>query len=163
MLNIDQIFKTLNDHQVDYLLIGGMNFFLRHRPDATFDVDIWIEGSPANRARCEAALIALRASWGRTEEDWKPVRERPAGWLDGASVFCLVTAHGDLDVFLSVKGLGSWSESRRHAIPGATGAGVTYLGISDADMIACQQVLPEGERHQDRVSFLQRRLADGNA
>ena len=31
-MNVDHILKTLNAHEVAYLLIGGMNFLLRHAP-----------------------------------------------------------------------------------------------------------------------------------
>lgn len=39
-MNVDGILRGLNDHGVEYILIGGMNFLLRHRPVLTYDVDI---------------------------------------------------------------------------------------------------------------------------
>ena len=39
-MNVDEILGSLNTEQVDYILIGGMNFLLRHIPELTFDVDI---------------------------------------------------------------------------------------------------------------------------
>ena len=55
-MNVDQILRAFNETQVEYILIGGMNFLLRHAPILTFDVDLWIDDTPENRARCEAAL-----------------------------------------------------------------------------------------------------------
>jgi hypothetical protein len=37
-MNVDAILRALNDAQADYLLIGGMNFLIRHAPELTFDV-----------------------------------------------------------------------------------------------------------------------------
>jgi hypothetical protein len=37
-MNVDEILRTLNQEHVDYLLIGGMNFLLRHLPELTYDV-----------------------------------------------------------------------------------------------------------------------------
>jgi hypothetical protein len=38
-MNIDHILQTFNTCEVDYLLIGGMNFLLRHEPVLTYDID----------------------------------------------------------------------------------------------------------------------------
>jgi hypothetical protein len=64
-MNLDRIFDTFNQHGVAYLLIGGMNFMLRHQPILTFDVGLWIDDRDDNRARCELALAALDAYDGR--------------------------------------------------------------------------------------------------
>jgi predicted nucleotidyltransferase len=40
---IDDILRILNEHGVQYTLIGGVNFILQHESIATFDVDFWIE------------------------------------------------------------------------------------------------------------------------
>ncbi|HMP76278.1 MAG TPA: hypothetical protein PKE12_08285 [Kiritimatiellia bacterium] len=58
-LDVDAIFDAFNSREVEYILIGGMNFLLRHQPVLTFDVDVWIHDTAENRTRCEAALNAL--------------------------------------------------------------------------------------------------------
>jgi hypothetical protein len=55
-MNVDEILQSLNSEQVDYLLIGGMNFLLRHEPELTFDVDIWVQDQPANLGRLNRAF-----------------------------------------------------------------------------------------------------------
>jgi hypothetical protein len=40
-MNIDRILETFNRRDVSYLLIGDMNFLLRHAPVLTYDVDLW--------------------------------------------------------------------------------------------------------------------------
>ena len=93
-MNVDQILKTLNAHQVAYILIGGMNFLLRHAPVLTYDVDLWIEDTPENLRRCEQALAELQAQWGPSEKDWGPVAGKASGWLGSQPVFCLTSPHG---------------------------------------------------------------------
>ena len=88
-MNIDRILGVLNAGQVEYLLIGGVNFLLRHGPDLTYDVDVWIHDTEGSRRRCEVALATLGAEWSRDEEDWGPVARRPAGWISEQSLYCM--------------------------------------------------------------------------
>ena len=64
-MNVDRILETFNRHQVACLLIGGMNFLLRHQPVLTFDIDLWI--SDEDMLACQLAL---------DERDRKPERVR---------------------------------------------------------------------------------------
>jgi len=48
-MNFDRIFALLAEHRVAYLLIGGVNFMLRHKPLLTYDEDM---------LRCQMALKA---------------------------------------------------------------------------------------------------------
>jgi hypothetical protein len=156
--NIDQILAMFNRHQVDYLLIGGVNFLFRHAPVLTYDIDVWIEDSSDNRHRCEAVLAELQAEWGMSDEDWGPVATKKSGWLDRQSVLCLTSPHGAIDIFRSVAGLACWSSCREDAMPGKTAMGTEYLGLSDADMLACQLALSVGQRNESRILHLQNAL-----
>lgn len=155
MLNTDHIFHMLNRLSVDYILIGGMNFLLRHKPVLTFDVDIWIDDTRANRRRCEEALVALEAEWGPTEETWGPVAAIEPDWLARQSLFALTTSAGPVDVFRRVAGLPNWQESRKRAEIHQTAKGTEYCSLSDADMLACQYALQEQERKLDRIRYLE--------
>ncbi len=157
-MNVDQILETMNTHRVGYLLIGGMNFLLRHAPVLTYDVDLWIDDTEENRDRCEQALAALQAEWGASEKDWGAVADKPPGWLARQAVFCLTSPHGAIDIFRSLKGLGSWRESRAAAQPGTTAAGAAYLGLSDEEMLKCQMALPESSRNPERIRTLREAL-----
>jgi hypothetical protein len=159
--NIDYILATFNRHRVDYLLIGGVNFLLRHAPVLTYDVDVWIEDTSANRRRCEAALKELEAEWGRSDDDWGPVATKPEGWLGSQPVFCLSGPHGAIDIFRSVLGLASWPVCRERAEAGKTASGTAFWGLSDADMLCCQLALPDGARNEARVRHLQESLRKG--
>lgn len=156
-MDVDHILRTIGSHSVDALLIGGMNFLLRHEPVLTYDVDLWIRDEPANLHRCEAALASLDASWGHTDAEWRRVAEQP-GWLTRQSVYCLTSPSGAIDIFREVAGLDSWDAAAARAVHGTTASGVAYSGLCDEDMIACQTALPEGQRRAGRIETLERAL-----
>lgn len=162
-MDIDHILKTVGDHQVDYILIGGVNFLLNHRPDLTFDVDLWIEDSGSNHDRTSSALHVLGAEWGKTEADWHPVGP-DSPWLQQQNVFCLTSRFGAIDIFREVRGLESkYSECKQRALRRKTASGVDYISLSDQDMLACQLALPPNERKPGRVDVLQRAINQGGS
>lgn len=161
-MNIDHILQTLNSRDVSFLLIGGVNFLLRHAPVLTFDVDIWIEDTEGNRRCCERALAGLEAAWGAADADWGPLVEKQPGWLDRQAVFCLTSPYGAIDVFRNVAGLSSWQQSRDRAIEERTAGGVSYWGISDEDMLRCQHALDEPQRNSERIKTLEAAIRERN-
>ncbi len=66
MLNrLRDVFESLNDHEVRYLIIGGIAAVLHGVPRATFDLDILIDATPENARRLLEALT--RAGLGTAE------------------------------------------------------------------------------------------------
>ncbi len=58
MLNrLKGVFKSLQQHDVKYVIIGGIAAVLYGVPRATFDVDILIEATPENAQRFLDALV----------------------------------------------------------------------------------------------------------
>ncbi len=58
MLNrLRDVFKSFHDHDVRYLVIGGVAAVLHGVPRATFDLDILIEATPENARRLIQALL----------------------------------------------------------------------------------------------------------
>ena len=161
-MDVDHILATMNACQVEYLLIGGMNFLLRHEPVLTFDVDLWINDQEANRRCCELAMATLEAEWGESDTDWAKVAERGPGWLDRQPVFCLNSPSGAIDVFRSVTGLPDWAVSRSRASRDTTASGTAYWGLSDEDMLRCQLALEEPYRKPHRIATLERVLQERN-
>lgn len=157
-MDIDRILDTMNRQHVAYILVGGVNFLLRHTPVATFDVDLWIQDTPENLKRCEKALAELDAAWGPSENDWQPVARQKPGWIGRQSVFCMTSPFGAIDVFRSVRGIESWTECQARAEARTSARGIAYLGLSDQDMLQCQLALPEGQRKQDRIHVLEESL-----
>lgn len=59
MLNrLKSVFKSFQQHDVKYVVIGGIAAVLYGVPRATFDLDILIEASPRNADRLLKALLA---------------------------------------------------------------------------------------------------------
>ena len=153
-MDVDAIFRAMNHQQVAYLLIGGMNYMLRHEPVLTFDVDLWIEDTLDNRQRCHLALQELSAEWGETERQWAVVSNLPEDWLARQSIFCLTSPSGAIDIFRHVRGLDDWQGCSRRAHHSQTAGGVAYRGLSDEDMLACQLALDQKYRKAERVAKL---------
>jgi hypothetical protein len=131
-----------------------MNFLLRHLPELTFDVDLWVQDELENLSRLNRALRRLGAQWGRTEAEWAPVPE-DWRWLKTQGVFCVTTQHGALDVFRDVRGLqGRYSVCRTRSVSAQTASGVPFQSLCDADMLACQEALPPGEQKIRRMEIL---------
>jgi hypothetical protein len=153
-MNVDVILSALNSEQVDYILVGGMNFLIRHLPELTFDVDIWVRDSDSNLERLNRALRQLGAQWGPTEQEWAAVPE-DWRWLQRQMVFCLTTDHGALDVFRELRGLENQYETCRTAASLIhTASGIPFMSLSDEHMLACQEALPVEERHLKRMEVL---------
>lgn len=131
---------------------------LRHTPVLTYDVDLWIEDTEANRRRCEEALAELGAEWGEAEKTWGPAGKLAPGWMDRQAVFCLTSPHGAIDIFRSVRGLEDWGVAAARALHEKTASGVSYLALSDEDMLTCQYALDPSERNEARVAELERIL-----
>lgn len=140
-MNVDRILDTFNQHRVRYLLIGGMNFLLRHEPTLTYDVDIWIEDNEDNRGRCESALTDLQAEWGPTDNTWQSVAEFDSNWLEAKAVFCLMSPHGAIDIFRSVRGLDDWQLCWDRAVDESTQAGISFRGLSETICCAASWLL----------------------
>jgi hypothetical protein len=157
-MNADAILDSFNRHEVDAILIGGMNFLLRHQPVLTFDIDFWVKDTDENLSRVATALRALGAKWGKSEETWGAL---PDGhkWLLTQNVFCLTTPHGAVDIFRSVEGLdGQYEACRARSTVERTPDGNHYRSLSDHDMLACQLALPENLRRLDRTNYLRNLL-----
>jgi hypothetical protein len=156
-MNVDRILQAFAQRGAVMILIGGMNFLLRHRPVLTYDVDLWVRDSDDNLARVSDALRDLGAEWGMDEKSWAPIPPG-SGWLRRQPVFCLTTREGAVDIFREVRGLESgfeacWARSEKSQ----TAEGIPFHGLSDADMLACQLGLPESERNAERVAYFQAR------
>jgi len=54
--DFEDLLRLLRKHDVRYLVIGGLAFIYHARPRYTKDMDLWLDESPANVARANAAL-----------------------------------------------------------------------------------------------------------
>ena len=159
-LDCARLLQSLNKNSVRFILIGGMNYFLRYRPVTTQDIDIWIEPTVENTARCESALNEIDAEWGKGDEDLGPTRLKPVGWLRSQAVYCLLTKCGFVDIFRSVVGLANFEDSWDRAEIATMADGIVFHSLCARVMIDCQLALPETSRKQDRINHLKGLLGE---
>jgi hypothetical protein len=58
-VDIESLLRSLNDHSVEYVLIGATAFPVHGYARATLDVDIFIRATPENARRTHLALTAF--------------------------------------------------------------------------------------------------------
>jgi len=99
------LFQALAEHNVDYVLIGGLAGVLHGSTAMTNDADIVPDPDPANLERLGAALTSLDARL-RVEADPAGVSFDPHPALLGSmSTLNMTTRCGDLDLTFSPAGL----------------------------------------------------------
>jgi len=58
-------------------------------------------------------------------------------------------------IFREVRGLeGLYSQCKARSLLSETAAGIAFAGLSDEDMLACQEALPPAERKARRIEVL---------
>jgi hypothetical protein len=111
----DEMIRSLNEHQVQFVLIGGLAATLYGSPHPTYDVDITPEDSPENLGRLSAALRALDA---RIRIEGIPGGlpfDHDATSLARMTVLNLITRAGDLDIAMHPAGVETFAEWNAHA------------------------------------------------
>jgi len=74
MLNPDfkELLRLFNDHNVEYLVVGGYALSAHGHPRYTGDIDLWIGSDPVNSSRVLAALDEFGfGTLGLKEEDFR--------------------------------------------------------------------------------------------
>lgn len=93
------LLRTLKEHGVDFIVVGGVCAVLHGAPIATFDLDVVHSRSPENIERLLKALAALKAtSRSHPEKNLVPGRSH----LASPGHQLLMTAHGPLDLLGTV-------------------------------------------------------------
>jgi hypothetical protein len=156
------LLRTLTEHGVDFVVIGGFSLAAHGFVRATKDVDVVPEPSRRNLERLLEALESVQAeplAVGDSEAD--EILELTLDNLSGGGNWLLRTAQGRLDVMQYVEGLGDYAELRNAAItpeiPGLE-ARVAFAGYDD--LIAMKQA---AGRDQDLIDIaeLERRRSVG--
>lgn len=108
------ILKRLNDHQVEYVLVGGMACVVHGSQVVTQDVDICAPLTLENLRRLCAALNDLHPRF-RMARDLRPLPQNPEE-LNTFQNLYLLTDLGQLDILSEIAGVGEYFEVERHVI-----------------------------------------------
>jgi len=107
------ILGALAEHQVDFIVVGGVAAALNGAPLATFDLDLVYSRQPANLHRLVAALEALDACYRQHPDK----RIAPgASHLAGPGHHLLMTRAGPLDLLGAVTGGRAYEDLLDHAV-----------------------------------------------
>ena len=108
MRHIEPPLKSLVEHNVEFVIIGGVAIIARGIPYATFDLDFCYARTPENLMRIVVALAHLKPRLRGFPTDL------PFTWdertLQNGTNFTLETDIGDIDLLGEVAGVGSFAE-----------------------------------------------------
>jgi hypothetical protein len=156
-----EMLGVLREHDVEFVVIGGLAVILHGVVRATKDVDIVPEQSVENLARLWSALEALAAK-PRELAEFRP-EEMPMpfsleGLIDGGGNWVLETTLGRLDVMQWVSGIDSYEELRAGAETDETPEAGSILFAGLDDLLAMKRA---AGRDQDLMDITALRMAHG--
>lgn len=114
-----EIFRALNSHGVDYLIIGGLAVQAYGHVRTTQDVDVVVAPDAPNLERLAAALKWLGARLKGVDAHLLGIDPTNAVHLRDGANFGLATRAGGLDVWTDaaeLKGARPWKELRERAV-----------------------------------------------
>lgn len=112
-LDAERIFRSLADHGVDYVLIGGLAVQTHGHVRTTNDADLVPAPDPSNLERLAAALRSLDA---RVLNPGHEDTEVDARMLPRATIWQFVTREGGIDVMHEVPGGRPYPDLSRGAL-----------------------------------------------
>lgn len=92
------ILAILHAHDVRFVMIGGLAAVIHGSPLPTVDLDITPEATPDNLGRLSTALEVLGARIRAAGVDGGLPFDHDARSLADASIWNLITSHGELDI-----------------------------------------------------------------
>jgi hypothetical protein len=157
MVSTLDLLKRLNDHQVEYVLIGGMACVVHGSQVVTQDVDICAPLTLENLGRLCAALQDCHPRF-RMSRELRPLPQNPEE-LDKFQNLYLLTDLGQLDVLSEIAGIGKYVDVERHVIQvNLAGNSVRVLDL-DALIIAKQAMnTPKDRQVVLELSVIRERL-----
>ncbi len=128
-LDAERILRALAEHEVAYVLIGGLAVQTHGHVRTTNDADLIPAPDPANLARLAATLRALDA---RILNPGNETTEIDAKMLPRATIWQFATRDGGIDVMHEVPGGRSYDELSERALSVQLGdINVPVVGLDD--------------------------------
>jgi hypothetical protein len=157
-LHAEELLRTLAEHEVDYVLIGGVAVQAYGHVRTTLDLDVIAAWTPANLRRLAAALGQLEAHLRGVDSELLGFDLTDPKQLYEGGNFLMRTTGGDLDVFAVDQTAGaprSYGQLRERAVSVEV-FGVHLLVAHPEDLIRMKVAAaefrdrPTAKRDQDR-------------
>jgi predicted nucleotidyltransferase len=161
-LDLRELFRALAEHDVDYLVIGGVAAQVHGRRRTTKDLDVTPAPDPANFERLAAALVALDAH----QEGIGPTAPRPtADQLRLAAIAPpLNTRHGELHIINDVPGAAAYETMRTRSLAlDLDGIDIHIVSVDDLIRMKQTSGRPGDLEDIEALTELARREANGQA
>ncbi len=114
MVSIRELLSRLTDHQVEFVVVGGMAAVLHGSAVVTQDLDICAPMTPENFAQVISALRGLDPRNRMTPQRLALPGDPDA--LKGFKNLSLITDAGVLAILGEIKGIGDYDAASAHAI-----------------------------------------------
>jgi hypothetical protein len=155
------ILKSLSEHRVQYVLIGGMACVIHGSQVVTQDVDICAPLTLKNLSAICEALKDFHPRF-RMSMDLRPLPANPEELMDFKNLY-LVTDLGQLDILSEVDGVGEFIEVQKHSIPMDLAA-VPILVLDLETLILAKKIMntPKDRQAVIELSAIRERLHEIN-
>ena len=150
------VLHTFTEHEVDFIVVGGVCAALHGAPISTFDLDLVHSRAPDNIDRLLKTLDALDARYrARSERALRPDRSH----LSSPGHQLLMTRAGPLDLLGAIGNDQGYAELLDHAEEMAIGEGLTVRLLNLATLIRLKEATA---REKDRavLAILHRTLEE---
>lgn len=112
----ENVFRTLNEHDVRYVVVGGIAALMHSSPYPTFDTDICAETSSSNLEHLADALRAMDARiFTEAEPEGLPFSPNPA-FLAENPILNMITRYGRVDLIAKPAGSDGYPDLARDAV-----------------------------------------------
>jgi predicted nucleotidyltransferase len=139
------LLKRLSEHEVEFVIVGGVAGVLHGSSLVTRDLDICAPLNRENLARILMALSGLAPRF-RMTPDRRPVSTNPEDYVGFRNLY-LLTDWGQLDILSEIMGLGDHENVARNAITvDLGGVSCRVLGL-DALILAKKSLNRPRDRH----------------
>ena len=120
--DFEELLRLLEDHRVDYMIVGGYAVAYHGYPRFTNDIDLFFDPADENAARLRNALMAF----GFQKEDLPSEAFRMAG-----NILTFGVAPTRVDFINSIDGV-TFEEARPNVVRGTYGSvEVSFIGFDD--------------------------------
>lgn len=158
--NLKQLLERLLQHEIDFVLAGGLACVVHGSPLVTQDIDICLAINDEQIGKLRAALMDLHPRH-RMNPNFKPSFLEYPPTLEGVKNIYLETDLGVLDILSELRPVGGFETVKRNsmAIPLY---GHTCRVASVEDLIRIKETMTRA-KDKETLVYLRRLLADRNA